>query len=287
MAMSNDAAWNLGASAVWRNSDDYYPKKPESHGVHLCANAANALWSASFAIPDWDMFHSGHEAGWFHGAARAISGGPVYVSDVPGKHDPALIRALTLSGGRVARPQPARVADSRILVDCTQEDRLLLIRAETAAGRLLGAFHCRHGEGFGAIADEWSPADAGAVGRVAVRGFRAGVTEVLDASATRRLSLDRLGWEVFTVAPFAEGVAVLGLEGKLAGLAAVTRWTALGGGVFHGELADGGVLRMASERTVTARLADGQALTVRREAGGDWLIDIPVAGSTGLVVVAV
>jgi raffinose synthase len=286
MAMSNDAVWNLASSAVLRNSDDYFPKKPESHGVHLCANAANALWSASFVIPDWDMFHSGHEAGWFHGAARAISGGPVYVSDVPGKHDPTLIRALTLSGGRVARPQPARVADSRILVDCTREDRLLLIRSQAVAGHLLGAFHCRHGEGVDAISDDWSPADAGAVGQVAVRGFRAAVTEVMDAAAVRRLRLDRLGWEVFAVAPFTNGVAVLGLEGKLAGLAAVTRWEALGDGMFHAEVADGGILRLVSDRNLAVRFADGRALSVQRDAGGDWLVEVPANAPIRLVVVA-
>jgi raffinose synthase len=286
MAMSNDVVWHLGSSAVLRNSDDYFPKKPESHGVHLCINAANALWSANFAIPDWDMFHSGHEAGWFHGAARAISGGPVYVSDVPGKHDPALIRALTLSGGRVARPQPARVADSRILVDCTREDRLLLVRSATVSGRLLGAFHCRHGEGVGAIADSWCAADAGATGRVAVRGFRSAVTMLLDASAPQRLSLDRLGWEVFAIAPFHDGLAVLGLDGKLAGLAAVTRWDALGSGLFHGEVADGGVLRLVCEQTVSARLADGMGLPVQRDPGGDWLVTVPSGAAARLVVTA-
>lgn len=286
MAMSNDVAWALGSSAVWRNSDDYFPKKPESHGAHLCANAANALWSSAFAIPDWDMFHSGHAAGWFHGAARAISGGPVYVSDVPGQHDPALIRALTLSGGRVARPQPARVADSRILVDCTRENRLLLVRSQCAAGRLLGLFHCRHGEGIAAITDTWSPADAGAVGRVAVRGFRSAVTELMDAAATRPISLDPLGWEILSMAPFTDGVAVLGLDGKLAGLAAVTRWESLSDGIFYGEMADGGTLRLVSDRTLTAQRPDGQALRVQRDAGGDWLVEIPEAAPTRLVVMA-
>lgn len=283
MAMSNDVVWHLGSSAVIRNSDDYFPKKPESHGFHISANALNALWTANVAIPDWDMFHSGHAAGWFHGAARAISGGPVYVSDVPGKHDPALIRALTLSGGRVARPQPARVADSRILVDCTREDRLLLVRAQAAAGRLLGAFHCRHGEGVGRIEDVWSPADAGIAGRVAVRGFRAATTVVGDATAVHRLALDQLGWEVFAIAPFTDGVAVLGLDGKLAGLAAVTRWEALGDGQFHAGLADGGVLRLASDRPLSARIAGGAPLPVRRD-GGDWLIDVPLGAAVALVV---
>lgn len=30
-------------------------------------------------LPDWDMFHSLHPAAEYHGSARAISGGPLYV----------------------------------------------------------------------------------------------------------------------------------------------------------------------------------------------------------------
>ena len=274
MAMSSDAVWHMKSTPVLRNSDDYFPNKPASHGFHLCANAANALWTSQFALPDWDMFFSGHETGWYHGAARAISGGPVYVSDVPGKQDAKLIRALTLSGGRVARPQPARVADSRILVDCQREARLLLIRSQAVAGRFLGVFHCRHGEGSDPIVDTWSPADAGAIGRVAVRGFRGRKTEIMDAAEIRSITLDRLGWEIFTIAPFLEELAPLGLDGKLTGLAAITRWESPRKGLVLAEMADGGTLRVASDRRIRARITGGGVLPTRRDAD-DWLIRIP------------
>jgi raffinose synthase len=38
-------------------------------------------------LPDWDMFHSKHKSAELHGAARAIGGCPIYVSDVPGEHN--------------------------------------------------------------------------------------------------------------------------------------------------------------------------------------------------------
>lgn len=283
MAMSADIAWHLGSGAVWRNSDDYYPEKPESHGFHLVANAANALWSSAFALPDWDMFHSGHPAGWFHGAARAISGGPVYVSDVPGRHDPALIRALILSAGQVARPpQPARVADSRILVDCLNQDHLLLVRNRCAAGWLLGAFHCRHRHG--AIADHWSPADAGATGQVAVHAFRAGTCTLMDAGDSRVLELTELGWEVFTIAPVIDGLAVLGLDGKLAGAAAVERIERIAG-TARCHLRDGGRLRVWSRQRPDARDARGRDLVVVAANGG-WLIEVPEGGPVSVDVEA-
>ena len=42
--------------------------------------------------PDWDMFHSQHPAAELHALARAVSGGPVYVSDYPGKHNFDILR---------------------------------------------------------------------------------------------------------------------------------------------------------------------------------------------------
>jgi hypothetical protein len=42
---------------VTRTSTDFWPNKPESHGLHLYCNAQVSLWLASFVLPDWDMFH--------------------------------------------------------------------------------------------------------------------------------------------------------------------------------------------------------------------------------------
>ena len=41
------------------------------------------MWFGEFIQPDWDMFQSGHRMGALHAAGRAVSGGPVYVSDKP------------------------------------------------------------------------------------------------------------------------------------------------------------------------------------------------------------
>lgn len=285
MAMSNDVAWNLTNSAVWRNSQDYFPKKPESHGFHLVANAANALWSSHFALPDWDMFHSGGEAGWFHGAARAISGGPVYISDEPGKYDPALLKALSLSQGRVARPPfPAQVADSRILVDCSTEDRLLAVRNQTTTGFLLGLFHCKHSESAAAIADSWSPSDANATGQVVVRGFRSGQCEVLYAAESRKIELLPLGWEILTIAPIRNGIALLGLDGKLAGAAAITGADFINERLTRVHLLEGGELRLWSREQLVVSDVLGNALPIHAASDNTWVVSISVGSPATILI---
>ena len=66
-------------TAVVRASDDFYPRDPVSHTIHIASVAYNSVFLGEFMLPDWDMFHSIHPAGDYHGSARAISGGPVYV----------------------------------------------------------------------------------------------------------------------------------------------------------------------------------------------------------------
>jgi hypothetical protein len=79
-----------------RNSDDYFPDVPESHPWHIWANAHNTLFTQHLnVLPDWDMFQTSHKNAGYHAAARCISGGPIYITDVPGEHDLMLINQMT------------------------------------------------------------------------------------------------------------------------------------------------------------------------------------------------
>lgn len=84
-----------------RNSDDFFPEVPSSHTWHVWTNAHNALMTQHLnLLPDWDMFQTVHDYSGFHAAARCVSGGPIYITDVPGQHDMNLIKQMT---GRTTR----------------------------------------------------------------------------------------------------------------------------------------------------------------------------------------
>lgn len=59
-----------------------------------------------------------HEAKHLHAVARAISGGPVYVSDKLKKHDFNLIKQLVLRNGQILRARKA----GRPTRDCMFKD---------------------------------------------------------------------------------------------------------------------------------------------------------------------
>lgn len=79
-----------------RNSDDFFPSIPASHPWHVWTNAHNTLLTQHLnVLPDWDMFQTVHDYSGFHAAARCVSGGPIYITDVPGQHDIDLIRQMS------------------------------------------------------------------------------------------------------------------------------------------------------------------------------------------------
>jgi raffinose synthase len=94
MDMTNDAFYNFGESAVARTVEDYFPERGGGSGynlekggpaAHVLMALYNSLYFSQMVYTDFDMFESNHTFATFHAAARAISGGPVYVTDIPEK----------------------------------------------------------------------------------------------------------------------------------------------------------------------------------------------------------
>jgi raffinose synthase len=146
MSCANDLLYT-SRLPLTRTSTDFWPDKPETHGLHLWTNAAVATWFGHFVHPDWDMFQSAHPFAEFHAAARAISGGPLYVSDKPGRHDAALLRRLMGSDGTILRAdRPAMLTRDGLLSDPISGPALLKVWNTLRQGTtgLVGLFNCHH-----------------------------------------------------------------------------------------------------------------------------------------------
>ena len=147
MSCANEMLYSALNSNLTRTSTDFWPNLPESHGQHLYINAQVSQWFGEWIHPDWDMFQSGHEMGAFHAAGRAVSGGPVYVSDKPDAHDFDLLRKLVLPNGEILRcTMPGRPTRDCLFADPTKDDVLLKIfnyNGGATAG-IIGAFHAKY-----------------------------------------------------------------------------------------------------------------------------------------------
>lgn len=127
MAHSTENIYRWTDSAVARASDDFYPTDKASHIPHITACAYNGLFLSALALPDFDMFHSCSPAAEIHAAARAVSGGPVYVSDAPGNHNFDILRQLVLPDGSILRALlPARPTRDCLFSDVRKDGKSLL-----------------------------------------------------------------------------------------------------------------------------------------------------------------
>ncbi|OTA64266.1 glycoside hydrolase family 36 protein [Hypoxylon sp. EC38] len=224
-----------------RNSDDFYPDIADSHPWHLFANAHNALLTQHLNIlPDWDMFQTDHEFAGFHAAARCLSGGPIYITDVPGKHNIELINQMTgrTPRGKTVIFRPSVLGKSIDPYMSYDEPVILKIgsyhgRAETGTP-MLGVFNTsrQHLRELVALSD--FPGALSSVEYV-VRAHRSGfVTPILkldSPTAKLAVSLDIREYDIFTAFPVTQfntetngkiHVANMGLIEKMTGAAAIT-----------------------------------------------------------------
>ncbi|TVY38596.1 putative galactinol--sucrose galactosyltransferase [Lachnellula occidentalis] len=224
-----------------RNSDDFFPEIPTSHPWHIFTNAHNALFTQHLnLIPDWDMFQTVHDYSGFHAAARCVSGGPIYITDVPGEHDLDLIGQMTgpTVRGKTVIFRPSIVGKSLDAYNGYDDDQLLLVgtyhgAAVTGTG-IIGFFNVSGRPLSELIPLSRFPGVVEAQYYV-VRAHSSGLVtrplQVVDASALIHVSLGIRGYDILSSYPLrgfvdekkneTTWIANLGLLGKMAGAAAV------------------------------------------------------------------
>jgi len=285
MANGMETYYGSPRSTLIRTSIDFWPRRPETHGAHLYTNAQVGVWFGEFMQPDWDMFQSGHPMGAFHAAGRAVSGGPVYVSDKPDAHDFALLRRLVLSDGAILRPdRPGRPTRDCLFADVTCEPVLLKIFNYNRDCAVIGLFNANyHADpaARGALAGTVAPADAPDLGGDDFAAFAQQAGRVWRCGRDDRapVTLAEGGWEIVSFAPVDRGVAILGLADKLnsTGAIAAKGWSAPG--AYTVSLRDGGEFIAWTERPPTAVEAGGRAVAFRHEAGSGRLsATLPAGG---------
>ncbi|XP_075491159.1 LOW QUALITY PROTEIN: putative galactinol--sucrose galactosyltransferase 2 [Primulina tabacum] len=145
MCHNTDGIYSAKQTAVVRASDDFYPRDPASHTIHISSVAYNTIFLGEFMQPDWDMFHSLHPAAEYHAAARAVGGCAIYVSDKPGNHNFELLKKLVLPDGSVLRAQlPGRPTLDCLFVDPARDGTSLLkIWNVNKCSGLVGVFNCQ------------------------------------------------------------------------------------------------------------------------------------------------
>jgi hypothetical protein len=288
MSMSLENVFNWRFSSVARNSDDYLPDNAQNAKEHVFQNAYNAFWTASFAYPDWDMFQTHDPNAEYHAIARAISGGPVYFTDEPGKERPDILRRLAFDDGRLLMLDgPGQVTPDLLLSDVALEPRALKVfgrvtRPGFSAG-VVAAFDVNK-TAAGVVGtldagDVVGLVDPAARDSVAVAVYRrsTGRATLLDSEKpSLRFELARFGVELYTVVPVAGGAAVFGLLDKYIGPAGVVSQRVQGNDLVV-RLREAGDLGVWLERAPESVHVGGRALPASGFSWDGGLLRVPRA----------
>ncbi|PHH88807.1 hypothetical protein CDD83_7030 [Cordyceps sp. RAO-2017] len=227
---------------VVRNSDDFFPEIPASHPWHVWTNAHNSILTRLLnVLPDWDMFQTVHDYSGFHAAARCVSGGPIYVTDVPGEHNMDLIGQMTgvTTQGRTVIFRPSDIGRSVCPYAGFDDGLLLKVGSQHHATSkhgigILGVFNISPEPLLEIVPLSCFPDTSPSLDYV-VRAHATGKlsmpTRAGQPNSLLTVSLDTRGYEILCAYPltaFASEkhkggwVANLGLVGKMTGCAAMS-----------------------------------------------------------------
>lgn len=104
MGMASECMFNRPDTAVSRCSDDFCPESRDWFAKNILQCSYNSLLQGQLYFNDWDMWWTDDEQAFKNSICRAISGGPIYVSDKIGRTRAEVLKPLALKNGRILRP---------------------------------------------------------------------------------------------------------------------------------------------------------------------------------------
>ncbi len=225
MGMPSECLFHRTRSAVCRCSDDFMPESREWFAKNILQCSYNGLMQGQYQINDWDMWWTDDEQAIKNSLCRAISGGPIYVSDKLGRTNPDILKPLTLKDGRILRPDnSATPTEDCIMQNPTIGNKVFKICNRFGDNGVLAVFNinAEHEQCTGKI----NPADCNLpAGRYVYFEYFSQTGGVLDIDEDLEVSLktnDDFCLYTFVPMPI-DGVAVIGRCDLYMGVAAAKR----------------------------------------------------------------
>lgn len=213
MGMGVENVFGRPSSALSRNSDDFFPERENSFEEHLLQNAYNSLYHTHIYHGDWDMFWSSHPDAQKHAIIRALSGGPIYVSDKVGESKKDILMKLCYEDGTILKANQPAVPTK----DCIFQDPAicgyLKIKNTCNDVGYLAIFNYSDKEvtvpyTIGDVFQDCEHTNYAVYRRFADCGFTATASEALECI------LPAKGFELFMISPITHGTCIFGADHK-------------------------------------------------------------------------
>lgn len=216
MGMANEDMWNRSVSPIARCSDDFQPEDRAWFVKHILQCAYNCLIQGQFYYCDWDMWWTDDGQALKNSILRAISGGPVYISDTLNRSRAEVLQPLILEDGRILRcDRPAVPTIDCLTLDPTKSGRIFKLQNQCNDGGVIAVFNLNE-KGQGA-AGTISPSDVdGLTGEeFAVYEHFSGEFHVLKKEEMLEISLKEIDdYKLFVIVPLQNGAAMIGRTDK-------------------------------------------------------------------------
>ena len=271
MGMPSECMFNRHDSAVSRCSDDFMPENREWFTKNILQCAYNGILQGQFYVNDWDMWWTDDGQAEKNSLCRAISGGPIYVSDKLGRTNPEILKPLCLSDGRILRPDESATSTADCLTtDPRTSGKPFKVRNRAGNAGLLEAFNLDREErpvhgSIGAADVGFSPDT-----RVVVYDWFAKTCRLLEAGERMEMILtDAEDYRLWWIVPYVSGgVTVLGKTDLYVGCRATEQ---TGPDEWH--IPDGGELALVSKNRV--RLEANGTFLPGTQDGILWKFQVP------------
>ena len=217
MGMPIENFWNRGkGSNINRFSGDFMPEDRKWFVKHLLQCSYNSLTQGTIYTGDWDMWWSDDDQAKKNAVLRAMSGGPIYMSDELGRSIREVIMPTVYSSGRIIRlDKPAIPTKDCLFEDAERNKKLFKIFNNIGSSGVLAVFNLDENEDT--VKGTVSPQNIIGLkkGKYLCYNWFTGENFLMDYLEEKEISLENYDdFRLFIFVPVKNNKAVIGLKEK-------------------------------------------------------------------------
>lgn len=147
MGMASEDMWSRSVSPLSRCSDDFQPEDSAWFIKHIMQCSYNDLIQGQFYFCDWDMWWTDDGQAVKNSILRAVSGGPIYVSDKIGRSNRDILMPLITNDGKILRcDRPAFPTADCLTEDHTENDKIFKLQNVCDESGIIAVFNINKDE---------------------------------------------------------------------------------------------------------------------------------------------
>ncbi len=274
MGMAIENVLSRPGTCISRNSDDFVPGEEHGFREHILQNTYNAMFHDAVYACDWDMYWTNHPDAGKHALVRAISGGPIYVSDRIGESVQQEIMPLVYQDGRVLRMDRCAMPTMDCMFESPLGKQVLKLTNTVNGTGAIAAFHIS--ENKEPLIAKISPTDIHDLkgDTFGVYNYFQKTFHILSIGEVMELELSPKDYSLVLFLPIREHVTPIGLINKYMSAHAVRHIEESGKKTFI-TLPEGGIFGFHMENAPKHLVANGRDLSVGiQERQGFYTIDL-------------